>query len=353
MFGLLALGLNILFIIGIGSILLSIIINMTRPHSKKSNNISKGVPIFFIILFLIGIILSGASFIPYSLISVFVLMIITFGSISLLTRLYNHLTQDSPHTLQTIVYLFSILSIGGAGLGSVFDADYQIIQNIILLFISNVSIIIGFTVITFLIGKLFKSNSRPFSKNSFARTSSKDKLQHYHEAGLSDEEISYLREQLAQAREHIISIEKRMNATAKLRAIDVRHNTIEISKQFFQDIVKEPKRFSEAGDVIYRILPSLNDLTEKYNEVSEHIAKNKQTYLILEKSAQTIEELAKRLTEDYIHFHKATYQDLDDEINLANRTLNRNQNIEPSRSVDDILEDWNNMNDEDNTDTKE
>ena len=87
--------------------------------------------------------------------------------------------------------------------------------------------------------------------------------------------------------------------------------------------------------------------------MSEHIAKNKQTYLILEKSAQTIEELAERLTEDYISFHKATYQDLDDEINLANRTLNRQQTNDPSKSVDEILEDWNNMDKDDDIETKE
>src|SRR5699024_11354277 len=146
-----------------------------------------------------------------------------------------------------------------------------------LLFILCLTTLFGFGVMTFIIDKIFVKHPKSFTKNTFYRTKATDKIQHYQEAGLSNEEISYFREQLAQTREHIISMETRMNATAKLRAIDVRHNTIEISKQFSQDIIKEPKRFSEAGDVIYRILPSLDHLSEQYNDVSEHIAKNKPT----------------------------------------------------------------------------
>ncbi|MBA5730123.1 5-bromo-4-chloroindolyl phosphate hydrolysis family protein [Aerococcaceae bacterium INB8] len=326
---------------------------MKRPHTNKSSRKRRNVPMIIVILLFLGILLSGSTYLPYSLIYLTIVIVMTLGSISTLSRLYNHQTNDNPHVLQTIVYLFSLLSLAGAGLNAIFEVDYHMINNIILLFILCLTTLFGFGVMTFIIDKIFVNQPKSFTKNPFYRSKATDKIQHYREAGLSDEEISYFREQLAQAREHIISIEKQMSATAKLRAIDVRHNTIEISKQFFQDIVKEPKRFSEAGDVIYRIFPSLDDLTKKYNEVSKHIAKNKQTYLILEKSAQTIEELAERLTEDYISFHKATYQDLDDEINLANRTLNRQQTNEPSKSVDDILEDWNNMDKDDDIETKE
>lgn len=353
MFVLLVLGLSILFTISIAAILISIILNITRPNSKRSYKINNRVILLFFMFLFIGMVLSGTSFIPFVLINIFLIMFVTFGSIALTTRFYNVITVNKPHTLQTMVYLFTVLSIAAAGLGSVLSSDYLTFENNILLLFANVAMIFGFVIITFILEKLLKSRKNHSFKNPFVKKTSKDKMQHYYDAGLSDEEIAYLRDQLAELREHILAIDKQMNATAKLRAIDVRHNTIEISKQFFQDIVKEPNRFGEAGDVIYRIIPSIDDLTEKYNEVSEHIAKNKQTYLILEKSAQTIEELAERLTEEYIHFHKATYQDLDDEINLANRTLNRHQDAEQARSVDEILEDWNNMNDENNNEPKE
>ena len=150
-----------------------------------------------------------------------------------------------------------------------------------------------------------------------------DKLHHYHEHGLSEQEIVFFRQQMAEAKERIENIEVEMNKVAKLRVIENRHNVVAVSKQYFKDIVKEPERVAQAGIFLNKLLPSLEDLTAKYTEISSHVAKNKQTYLILEKSAQTIDNICESITESYVHFHQSLYNDLQDDIKLANRTLNK------------------------------
>ena len=150
-----------------------------------------------------------------------------------------------------------------------------------------------------------------------------DKLHHYHEHGLSEQEIVFFRQQMSEAKERIENIEVEMNKVAKLRVIENRHNVVAVSKQYFKDIVNEPERVAQAGIFLNKLLPSLEDLTAKYTEISSHVAKNKQTYLILEKSAQTIDNICESITESYVHFHQSLYNDLQDDIKLANRTLNK------------------------------
>ncbi len=165
----------------------------------------------------------------------------------------------------------------------------------------------------------------------------KDKIQHYYDEGLTESEIEYFRSQMAIAREQINSVETGFAKTAKLRAIEVRYNTIEVAQNFFKDIVEDPMRFTQASQFLYKFLPSLEDLILKYNEINGHVAKNKQTYLILEKSAQTIEQICEQITDEYVLFHQNTYNELQDEIKLANRNLSRKAaRQEMSSERDDI-----------------
>lgn len=163
-----------------------------------------------------------------------------------------------------------------------------------------------------------------------------NKYQHYTEAGLSPRDIEFLREQLATAKAHIQTIEQLFNKTAKLRAIELRHNTVKISQTFFKEIVQHPTKLTQAGTFLYKLLPSLEDLLSKYNEVNGHVAKNKQTYLILEKSAATIEQLCVKISEEYIHFHQDDFNELSDEISLAQRNLT-NVKDTTTDTIDDLL----------------
>lgn len=173
--------------------------------------------------------------------------------------------------------------------------------------------------------RLFLSaRNRHFSPiNKQMPFTNKDKIQHYYDEGLTEAEIEYFRSQMAIARDQINSVESGIAKTAKLRAIEVRYNTVEVAQNFFKDIVDDPTRFTQASQFLYKFLPSLEDLILKYNEINGHVAKNKQTYLILEKSAQTIEQICEQITDEYVLFHQDTYNEMQDEIKLANRNLSR------------------------------
>lgn len=165
------------------------------------------------------------------------------------------------------------------------------------------------------------SDPKPFTNFTGFKSQNKDMLAHYQAAGLSPIEIENFRQEMAKTRDHIQSIEQQFNQTAKMRAIELTHNTVKVSQSYFKDIVKEPQRRGQAGHFTIQLIPQLDDLLAKYNEINGHVAKNKQTYMILEKSAQTIDRLCQEICDDYIQFHSESYRDLEDGIRLADRSL--------------------------------
>lgn len=181
------------------------------------------------------------------------------------------------------------------------------------------------------------ANPKPFTNFAGIKSQNKDMLAHYQAAGLSPIEIENFRQEMAKTRDHILSIEKQFNQTAKMRAIELAHNTVKVSHSYFKDIVKEPQRRGQAGHFTIQLIPQLDDLLNKYNEINGHVAKNKQTYMILEKSAQTIDRLCQEICDDYIQFHSESYRDLEDGIRLADRSLNRQTPL--TEEADDFSQD--------------
>lgn len=149
----------------------------------------------------------------------------------------------------------------------------------------------------------------------------REKEKFYLGRGLSNDDISFFRETMMTARDQIYSIENMMNDSSKLSAIEKRNNTIEISKAMFNDIVQEPERLHEVNQFLYVHLPSLNDLIEKYTAIEKHKAKSKATFEILNKSANTIDQLCDQITQDYLEFKKTDVSSLDSSIEILNETI--------------------------------
>ncbi|HLQ75316.1 MAG TPA: 5-bromo-4-chloroindolyl phosphate hydrolysis family protein [Alloiococcus sp.] len=149
----------------------------------------------------------------------------------------------------------------------------------------------------------------------------RDKERFYLSKGLSNEDITFFRETMMTTRDQIYTLEKMMADSSKLKAIEKRNNTIEISKAMFNDIVKEPERLHEVNQFLYVHLPSLNDLVEKYTAIENHKAKSKATYDILNKSANTIDQLCDQVTKDYLKFKKTDVASLDTSIEILNETI--------------------------------
>lgn len=334
--------LSILIQISFIGFIISLAIN---NRNKKTTNydsyavFAKKFAYFFIGFTLIST-LSSVLFgtLPFRLVEVLLYCLLTAGGIAITAQFYKSLSDRLPSIISNIFFFITVVSLIGATIGFINGSGSFDFFNWVTHIISSSGIIFGLALVAYIMSSLISNDKmKYFKRNTKVKPSI---IQHYNEKGLSNDEIKYFREQMSQLRDQIHSLDKELNTTAKLRAIDIRHNTINISKQFFQDLVKEPRRLSDAGNFIYRILPSLNDLSMKYNEVNKHIAKSKQSYVILEKSAQTIDELASRLTEEYVNFHENTFNDLEDEVNLAQRNLNKQSDWDSLHSLDDILNDF-------------
>lgn len=253
--------------------------------------------------------------------------------------------------LRYIFYIGLILTVFFAGSVSIWDGSYAdyagpisiakalnfIIDCLTMILITELSGLFCTWLLTLFVGIFDHSSHRQSKKVRQAQRANRNMMQHYYDAGMDDEEITFFRSQMSTLSHTIENIEREFNKAAKLRAIETRHNTISVCQNFFKDIVNEPKQLVRASHFVYKTAPSLDDILSKYNEVAGHVAKNNQTYLILEKSAQTIDNLCIKISEEYIDFHQEDYAALDDEINLANKHLNTHTTDITQTSTDDDI----------------
>ncbi|WP_426288254.1 5-bromo-4-chloroindolyl phosphate hydrolysis family protein [Enterococcus durans] len=157
---------------------------------------------------------------------------------------------------------------------------------------------------------------------------SKELEAHYEESGMTPSEITFFRQTMNQTKTEISQLQQNMQQTAKLKSIDLRHNTVKAAKALFKELVKEPHRLHEASQFLYTHLPNLIDLTNKYIEINDHEIKNKQTYAKLEESAVIIDQLASLIAQDYQKFVSDDLDDLDVELSIAKQSLKRDNELE-------------------------
>ena len=153
----------------------------------------------------------------------------------------------------------------------------------------------------------------------------REKQEHYHEAGMSDKEITFFRNTLAEAKEQIEQLDKNIHSVAKLKAINLRYDTLKVTKAMFKEIVKEPQKLHLADKFLYNHLPNLVELTNKYVEISEHEIKNKSTYEALNESVVAIEAVSELIIKDYASFVADDIEDLEVEISIAKQNAQREQ----------------------------
>lgn len=179
--------------------------------------------------------------------------------------------------------------------------------------------------LTFLIGLVsqFLLNRLTTKDDKKLPPLTREKEAYYHRKGLSDDDIKFFRETMMTTKTYILTIEKYMKKSSKLKAIEKRNNTVEISKALFKDIVNEPDRLHQVDQFLYVHLPSLSDLVEKFTNIENHKAKSKNTYDILYKSAVTIDKLAGEITNDYLKFKDPDLETMDSSIDLTELTIDR------------------------------
>lgn len=151
----------------------------------------------------------------------------------------------------------------------------------------------------------------------------KSQEEHYETIGLSQQEIVFFRDTMNTAKKQIVQLQENVNQSTKLRAIDLRNDTLRVSKALFKEIVKDPKKLHLANHFLYTHLPNIVDLTNKFLEISDHEIKTKQTYEKLEESAQIIDQVSKLIKKDYEQFVSDDLDELDVEISVAKNSIKR------------------------------
>jgi 5-bromo-4-chloroindolyl phosphate hydrolysis protein len=170
---------------------------------------------------------------------------------------------------------------------------------------------------------VFTGSKRKNTKEQQLPVLTKAKEEHYTQLGMSEQEITFFRDTMNTAKKQIVQLQKNMNASTKLRAIDLRNDTLRVAKAMFKELVKEPKKLHLANHFLYTHLPNLVDLTSKYLEINDHEIKNRQTYEKLEESSQVIDQVSKLIKKDYEEFVADDLEDLDVEISVAKNSLKR------------------------------
>lgn len=201
---------------------------------------------------------------------------------------------------------------------------YLFLAGLVLRFITGIHLSAVVVVLLILVLLFFSRTKKKVGKKDDQLPNlTKSKEEHYEIIGMTDQEIDFFRDTMNITKKQIVQLQENMNASTKLRAIDLRNDTLRVSKALFKELVKDPKKLHLANHFLYTHLPNLVDLTGKYLEIDNHEIKNKQTYEKLEESAQIIDQVSKLIKKDYEQFVSDALEDLDLEINVAKNSLKR------------------------------
>ncbi|MDR2833333.1 MAG: 5-bromo-4-chloroindolyl phosphate hydrolysis family protein [Streptococcaceae bacterium] len=169
-------------------------------------------------------------------------------------------------------------------------------------------------------------------KTSKAPKITEDKMQHYKNSGLTEAEVNFFRQTMATLQQQIKKWEENVAKNSKLKAIDLRVDGLKAAKALFKEMVQSPNRMNQASEFVYRYVPNMMELTDKYLEVSRHDIKNADTYRMLNEGAVAIEALGKQINEAYTKFVQQEIDALDTEVSIAKK----NAKIDNGNSFSDI-----------------
>ncbi|MHC5247599.1 5-bromo-4-chloroindolyl phosphate hydrolysis family protein [Enterococcus sp. LJL90] len=155
----------------------------------------------------------------------------------------------------------------------------------------------------------------------------KEKEDRYEQLGMTTSEIELFRSTMNVAKGQIDRVQRNTAQSSKLKAIDLRHDTVKAAKALFKELVKEPTRLHDASHFLYTHLPNMADLTDKYLEINQHEVKSKEAFAKLEESAQVIDQLSLLIVQDYQQFVADDLEELDVEISIAKQSLNRDNKL--------------------------
>ncbi len=146
------------------------------------------------------------------------------------------------------------------------------------------------------------------SKNDWKENSGKTKnkasnlkvnMERYHEAGLSDSDIKIFRENLAEAKSNIENWEKNTKKNDDLQVVESVTGGLEASKLTFKYIVQNPQELTKQNEFLYKDLPNMVKLTDKFLEMKKQSLHSDEISRDLDETLLLIKTLAERISKNY------------------------------------------------------
>ncbi|EQC90057.1 5-bromo-4-chloroindolyl phosphate hydrolysis protein, partial [Lactococcus cremoris subsp. cremoris TIFN7] len=132
-------------------------------------------------------------------------------------------------------------------------------------------LVLFFLIIKMIIGISFmrKNSTEKEERYQDKGMSKKENIERYHEAGLSDTDIKIFRENLSEAKENIKTWEKLLKKEDDLQVVESVTGGLDASKHTFKYIVQNPQELTKQNEFLYKYLPNMVKLSEKFIEMKK------------------------------------------------------------------------------------
>ncbi|WP_270231014.1 5-bromo-4-chloroindolyl phosphate hydrolysis family protein [Lactococcus formosensis] len=145
---------------------------------------------------------------------------------------------------------------------------------------------------------LMKNKSNQKNKTA-KKPPRKENIQRYQEAGLSESDIEIFRDTLADAKENIEKWETNTKKNDELEVVESVTGGLEASKLLFKHIVQTPTQLTKQNDFLYKDLPNMVKLTEKYLEMQKQSVKSEEVSRDMDETLLLIKTLAMNISKNY------------------------------------------------------
>lgn len=165
------------------------------------------------------------------------------------------------------------------------------------LFFTILFIIIIFLMMKIIIGvSLSRKGERPTRDKAM---NLKVNMERYHDAGLSDSDIKIFRENLAEAKTNIETWEKNMKRSDDLQVVESVTGGLEASKLTFKYIVQNPQELTKQNDFLYKNLPNMVKLTDKYLAMKKQSVQSEEISRDIDETLLLIKTLSTQISKKY------------------------------------------------------
>ncbi|PCS01004.1 XpaC-like protein [Lactococcus fujiensis JCM 16395] len=183
--------------------------------------------------------------------------------------------------------------------------------NFILIFI------LAFFVIKVIVGVSLSRSSRQNDGENYRDKAAnlKVNMERYRESGLSDSDIKIFRENLAEAKTNIETWEKNMKKNDDLQVVESVTGGLESSKLTFKYIVQNPQELTKQSEFLYKDLPNMVKLSDKFIEMKKQSVKTDDISRDLDETLLLIKTLSTNISKNY-------HDILMDDVNVIKHEVN-------------------------------